>query len=180
MAAPLCTVVRDNRGRFSTDKAAIREKRDDVRRKRVKQNIIVEHNYSIGHIHDDVCNFNGCEDCCPGYTRLLNSKKIETEEWKEGRRVIEWKCLIDSLSHCLVCKMGPLQLTYENIKGEMKMGLGGGGYWYIQCSNCGQLNNVPYGSTYTKPSTRGQKIFTVNTKLGAGNFIMFLILYRML
>lgn len=47
MAAPLCTVVRDNRGRFSTDKAAIREKRDDVRRKRVKQNIILEHNYSI-------------------------------------------------------------------------------------------------------------------------------------
>lgn len=178
MAAPLCTVVRDNRGRFSTDKAAIREKRDNVRRKRVKQNIILEHNYSIGHIHDDVCNFNGCEDCCPGYSRLLNSKKIKTEEWKEGRRVIEWRCLIDSLSHCLVCKMGPLQLTYENIKGEMKMGLGG--YLYIQCSNCGQLNNVPYGSTYTKPSTRGQKIFTVNTKLGAGNFIMFLILYRML
>lgn len=88
---------------------------------------------------------------------------------EKGRRVIEWRCLIDSLSHCLVCKMGPLQLTYENIKGEMKMGLGG--YLY--------MNNVPYGSTYTKPS-RGQKIFTVNTKLGAGNFIMFLILYRML
>lgn len=83
MAAILCTVVRDNRGRFSTDKAAIREKRDNVRHKRVKQNIILEHNYSIGHIHDDVCNFNGCEDCCPGYSRLLNSEKIETEEWKK-------------------------------------------------------------------------------------------------
>lgn len=109
MAAPLCTVVRDNRGQISTDKAAIREKRDNVRRKRVKQNNFLEHKYSIGHIDDDVCNFNGCEDCCPGYWRLLNSKKIQTEEWKKGRRVIEWRCLIDSLSHCLVCKMGHMK-----------------------------------------------------------------------
>lgn len=54
MAVSLCTVVRDHRWRFSTDKATIREKRDNVRRKRVKQNIILEHNYPIGHIHDEV------------------------------------------------------------------------------------------------------------------------------
>lgn len=66
----------------------------------------MEYNYFIGYIYDDLCNFNGCEDCCLGYIRLLNSKKIEIEEWKEGRRVIEWKCLLDSLSYCLVCKMG--------------------------------------------------------------------------
>lgn len=37
--------------------------------------------------------------------------------------------LIDSLSNCLVCKIGPLQPTYKNIKGEIKMGFGG--YLYI-------------------------------------------------
>lgn len=66
----------------------------------------MEYNYFIGYIYDDVCNFNGCEDCCLGYIRLLNLKKIEIEEWKEGCWVIEWKCLIDLLSYCLVCKMG--------------------------------------------------------------------------
>lgn len=50
-----------------------------------------------------------------------------------------------------------------------------GGFFYIQCSNCGQLNNVPYGSTYNKPWTREQKLFKVNTNLGVGNFIMVLM-----
>lgn len=53
----------------------------------MKQNIILEHNYPFDHIHDDVCNFNGCEDCSQGYSGLLNSGKIKTEEWKKGEDV---------------------------------------------------------------------------------------------
>lgn len=107
--APKCKVVRDHRGRFSTDKPAIREKKDNARRKRVQQNIILEHNYPIGHIHDDVCNLNGCEDCCPGFSRLLDSRKIETEEWKEG-------CLIDSLSHCKCVGWDHYNVHMETLK----------------------------------------------------------------
>lgn len=97
--------------------------------KRVQQKNFLKHNYPIGHIYDELCNLNGCEDCCPGYSRLLNSREIESAQWKKGLRIIVWICLIDSLSNCLVCKIGPLQPTYKNIKGEIKMGFGG--YLYI-------------------------------------------------
>lgn len=70
--------------------------------KRVQQKNFLKHNYLIGHIYDELCNLNGCEACCPGYSRLLNSREIESAQWKKGLRVIEWICLIDSLSNCLV------------------------------------------------------------------------------
>ena len=169
MAAPVTNVMRDEHGRFTVDKAKIKDIKDKAQLRKVVQSIVVEHNYVTGHTHD---NIKGCEECCPGVSRLIYSKKIETLDWGKGRRIVELKCLVNSLSHCLICRMGPLVLTSERIKGETKMGLGG--YLYVQCSNCGQLNTVPYGSTYSEPSKRGQRIFTVNTKLGAGKCISLL------
>ena len=155
--------MRDECGRFTVDKAKIKDIKDKAQLRKVVQNIVVDHNHVTCHTHDNIY---GCEECRPGVSRLIDSENIETVDWGKGRRIVELKCLVNSLSHCLICRMGQLILTSEHIKGETKMGLGG--YLYVQCSNCGQLNTVPYGSTYSEPSTRGQQIFTVNTKFGAG------------
>lgn len=59
----------------------------------------------------------------------------------------------------------------KHIKGEMKIGLGG--YLFIQCSHCGSMKRVAYGSTYIDHKRRGQhgqRNFTVNTKLWVSTF----------
>ncbi|CAG2231513.1 unnamed protein product [Mytilus edulis] len=64
--------------------------------------------------------------------------------------------------------MGPLLLTDDFVKGEMKCGLSG--YLYVQCSSCMELNRVPYCSQHrdpSKPKAKGMPSFSVNTKLGA-------------
>ena len=107
--------------------------------------------------------------------RLGKGRRIvDLKDWNrrlgKGRRIVELKCLVNSLSHCLIRRMGPLFLTTEHIKGEWYWDWG---YLYVQCGNCDQLKTVPYGSTYFEPSARGQRMFTVNTKLDAGKLFVY-------
>ena len=80
--------------------------------------------------------------------------------------MVEWASLLEGLQLCTNCRLGPLLFTPQHVIGEMKMGLGG--YLYIQCGHCGSKNRVAYGKTYIiDDKRRGQRNFTVNTKLGA-------------
>ena len=112
MAVPVSNVMRDKRGQFTVhikDKAQLRK---------VVQNIVVDHNNVTGHTHD---NINGFEEFCPGVSRLIDSKTITTVDMGKGRRIVELKCLVNSLSQCSNLRM---VLTSEHIKGETKMGPG--------------------------------------------------------
>ena len=161
MAVPVSNVMRDERGQFTVHKAKIKDIKDKAQLRKVVQNIVVDHNNVTGHTHD---NINGCEEFCPGVSRLIDSKTIKTVDMGKGRRIVELKCLVNSLSQCSNLRM---VLTSEHIKRETKMGP-------RDSSNCGQLNTFHYDSTYSEPSTRGQRIFTVNTKLGAGSYLFII------
>lgn len=163
MAAPSDIVPRDTQGRFSSNKK--KKGRPSLKKNEgsVKEHIIIDHNYSIGHFHDH--NEDSCDLCCPGFSSLRSSSKIKTKDWKMGRRVVEWATLLNDLQSCTHCRLGPLLFTPQHVKAEMKMGLGG--YLFILCCHCGFINRVAYGSTYTEDNRRGQRNFTVNTKLGA-------------
>lgn len=152
-------VCRDKRGRFSK---TLQETSEPA----VAENIEIDHNYGVGHLC--IAGATGCAVCCPGIDKLLGSTKINTStSWHSGRRLVEWGTLLDHLKFCSRCYNGPLILSHETIKGEMKCGLGG--YLYIQCTSCQELNRVPYGSTHKEnPSSKGMPSFCVNTKLGAG------------
>lgn len=130
--------TRDNRGRFVKNNAS--------RNKRRKSNIQIEHNYCVG----SVCEGQGCVDSQCGLHDRLNSKNISAEGWKYGRRVVELDVLLSSLKYCSSCRLGPVPLTFYNIVGEMKKGLGG--FIYVKCQNsdCGAVNRVPYGKTHKK------------------------------
>ena len=133
-----------------------------------EENIIIDHNYDIGHVCEGE---HGCEVCCPGVARLAKSKKISIGGWKTGRRVVELDVLVKGLGACEKCKLGPLYLSESTIKGEMKLGLGG--YLYISCTNCSLINRVPYGKTHRSEGKgkRGMPSFCVNTKIGTGKFL---------
>lgn len=152
-------VCRDKRGRFSK---TLQETSEPA----VAENIEIDHNYGVGHLC--IAGATGCAVCCPGIDKLLGSTKINTStSWHSGRRLVEWGTLLDHLKFCSRCYNGPLILSHDTIKGEMKCGLGG--YLYIQCTSCQELNRVPYGSTHKEnPSSKGMPSFCVNTKLGAG------------
>ncbi|CAG2185916.1 unnamed protein product [Mytilus edulis] len=151
-------VCRDKRGRFS-------KTLQETSEPEVAENIEIDHNYGVGHLC--IAGATGCAVCCPGIDKLLGSTKINTStSWHSGRRLVEWGTLLDHLKFCSRCYNGPLILSHETIKGEMKCGLGG--YLYIQCTSCQELNRVPYGSTHKEnPSSKGMPSFCVNTKLGA-------------
>ncbi|XP_076081172.1 uncharacterized protein LOC143052096 [Mytilus galloprovincialis] len=155
---------RDIRGRFSKQNKQI----DVSSSLRFVENIAIEHNYECGN---HVCDLGatGCEICCPGIGKLVGSRKVNTSRtWSSGRRLVEWAVLLDNLKFCKQCNMGPLLLTDDFVKGEMKCGLSG--YLYVQCSSCMELNRVPYGSQHrdpSKPKAKGMPSFSVNTKLGA-------------
>ena len=73
------------------------------------------------------------------------------------------------------CKLGPVPLTIDTIKGELQKGPGG--YFYIKCSNldCGFINTVAYGKTYRDVNSQGRQgmpCFFINTKLGIGKIIV--------
>lgn len=123
--------------------------------------VIEEHNYVKGHVCDSV---HGCEECCPGITKILTSKKISIDGWKNGRRVIEFDALVSGLKSCSKCHFGPLFLTDRTIKGEMKLGLGG--FIYVQCGNCLFINRIPYGTTHKMKQSKGMPNFCINTKIG--------------
>ena len=84
-----------------------------------------------------------------------------------GRRVVELGVLVRSLDEgCKTCKT-PLRLsdcTNETISGL-------GSYLYIVCQNsaCGEINQcITNKSHRVAGTTRGRKVFDVNTKLAAG------------
>lgn len=90
-----------------------------------------------------------------------------SRDWMDGRRVMELGVLLENLSSCSHCRMGPIPLYKENIVGERRRGLRG--YLYIMCMNpeCGEVNMVPYGKTHRQnKKTTGMPCFVVNTKLG--------------
>ena len=104
-------------------------------------------------------------------TMPKSGSKVSQKGWKEGRRIIEWPVLIEQLSSCRRCKLGPLLLSETYIVGEMISGLSG--YIYTTCSNteCSHINAVRYGKTHrTKTTNAGMPCFVINTKLGAGIF----------
>lgn len=95
MAVPSDGVARDTQGRFSSN---IKKKGRPALKKNeqnVNEHIIIDHNYSIGHYHDH--NEDCCDLCCPGFSLLRSSTKIETKDWKLGRRVVEWASLLNDL-----------------------------------------------------------------------------------
>lgn len=130
--------------------------------------VIEEHNYVKGHVCDSV---HGCEECCPGITKILTSKKISIDGWKNGRRVIEFDALVSGLKSCSKCHFGPLFLTDRTIKGEMKLGLAG--FIYVQCGNCLFINRIPYGTTHKMKQSKGMPNFCINTKIGTGKCSVF-------
>ena len=152
---------RDPRGRYA--------KKNAVRKKRIRSSIQIEHNYCVG----SVCDGNECRDDLCAMHPPLKSKNIRADGWKFGRRVVELDVLLSSLKYCRACRLGPVPLTYYNVVGEMKRGLGG--YIYVKCQNvdCGEINCVPYGKTHRlKKSKPGMPCFAVNTKLGTGNRLL--------
>ena len=69
---------------------------------------------------------------------------MDKQGWKDGRKIVEFGVL----RHCQKCKLDLVPLTYDNVVGELKKGLGG--YLYVICQNydCGHINYVPYGKTH--------------------------------
>lgn len=131
---------------------------------KASNNVIEEHNYTSEHM---CLGFNGCNVCCPGLNKLNAAKKISTNDSiLKGRRIVEFSVLIEGLSNCVKCLCGPLYLSPQTVKAEMKVGLAG--YLYVQCTYCGNVNRVPYGKKQKKVTgQRGMPSFCVNTKLGA-------------
>jgi hypothetical protein len=69
MAAPIRKVYREKRGRYSSDKAKMYSRKDNVSRRREEKNILIDHNYPIGLIHDYE---DTCEACCPEFPAWRN------------------------------------------------------------------------------------------------------------
>lgn len=142
MAAPF-EKTRDKKGRFAANK-----KKRVVSVPRYVRN---EHSYTSANI-----------------SRTDQPKHAEGDDnWKEGRRIVEFGVLLSNLRHCEACRLGPVALTYDSVVGELQKGLGG--YLYVKCSNndCNHVNRVPYGSTH-RVKKLGMPCFAVNTKLGTG------------
>lgn len=132
MAAP--RAPRDEHGRFS-GKARSKASRG-IRR------VLLDHNYESGH----TCYTDPCKDSnCPLFNNVRLGKYAERDSWREGRRIVEFGVLLSNLQNRISCKLGPIPLTYLNIVGELRKGLGG--YLYVKCLNaeCGHMNLVPYG-----------------------------------
>ncbi len=93
---------------------------------------------------------------------------IFQDSWKYGRRVAEFKVLLDNLKSCVRCNLGPIPLMSHNIVGEMQCGLGG--YLYVQCQNqdCMAVNLAAYGKQHKPATTNRKSCFVANTKLGVG------------
>lgn len=143
--------VRDYRGRFSKNAKKANKKKV---RKELK-NVVSDHSYSS----DGSLNVR-TEQSFPGQS-----------SWKIGRRLVEFSVLLNNLKFCESCRLGPVPLTMNNIKGELKKGLCG--YLYVQCMNleCGHVNRVAYGKVH-HTKKRGMPCFDVNTKLGTCKFAL--------
>lgn len=129
--------------------------------------VFLEHNYESGH----TCHSDPCQDPnCPLFNNVRLGKYAERESWREGRRIVEFGVILNnSLKSCLSCKLGPIPLTYLNIVGELRQGLGG--YLYVKCLNAeyGHVNLVPYAKTHIIKSEKPEMpCFAIDTKLGTG------------
>jgi hypothetical protein len=92
-------------------------------RVKAKNHVEVDHNYTSAHYCNDI---EGCDICCPGIDELRAATKINTSKHKlAGRRIVEFEALIQGLSSCSKCFCGPLYLSTETVKGELKVGLAG-------------------------------------------------------
>lgn len=108
--------------------------------------------------------------CCHGLNELNAARKISTNDLiLKGRRIVEFSVLIEGLSNCAKCLSGPLYLSLQTVKAEMKVGLAG--YLYVQCTYCGNVNRVPYGEKQKVTGQIGMPSFCVNTKFGAGSYV---------
>lgn len=144
----MATVKRDPKGKFA--------KKHTSKRKERRSYVITEHNYST---NDVVLPQDHLKSQLPAM--------VKRNGWKHGRRIVDFDVLLSGLKSCEKCNLGPVPLTYFNILGELKKGLGG--YLYVQCerSDCRHINRVAYGRTYRKKK-KGMPRFSVNTKLGTG------------
>jgi len=90
-------------------------------------------------------------------------KRTERRKWTIG-------FLLENLRFCAMCRLGPVNLTYDSVVGEMRKGLSG--YLYVRCQNpdCLHVNRVPYGKTH-RIKRKGMPCFAANTKLGVGKSI---------
>lgn len=183
------------KGRFVKSKTKLILQRNlRIRKKRIKEDLV---NISNDHFYENASCITWTEKKLPIIAHEVNVEdteapedplytpsngeirttpsygtKIKPDEWKEGRRIVEWLVLVRELRVCKICKLGPLILTESLIVGEMIIGLSG--YLYVRCSNthCGQVNIVRYGKTHREKQTpKGMPCFVVNTKFGAGNNI---------
>ena len=120
--------------------------------------VIIEHNYS--HVLS-ICK------CKTGNCPIYSHRNVNTK-W-HGRRIMELDVMLKGLRYCQACNRGPIPLTYDNVVGELKKGLGG--FLHVMCMNveCCAINKVPYGKTHHIKS-RGMPCFEINTKLGIGKF----------
>ncbi|WAR24663.1 hypothetical protein MAR_038332, partial [Mya arenaria] len=94
-------------------------------------------------------------------------QNVDRSGWRIGRRIVEVGFLLEQLQYYCECRLGPVPLTFDNVVGELKKGLGG--YLYVRCQNhdCLAINRVPYGKTH-RVKKRGMPCFAANTKLGTG------------
>lgn len=148
MAAP-----RGEHGRFSAKAHSKASRR--IRR------VLLIHNYESGHtFHSDPCQ----NPNCPLFNNVRLGKYAERESLREGRRIVEFGVLLNSLKNCKSCKLGPKPLAYLNIVRELRKGLGG--FLYVKCLNaeCGHVNLVPYGKTHIMKSKKpGMPCVVINT-----------------
>lgn len=157
--------VNRRRNKLGQFKSQLRIKARDS--EKASNNVMEEHNYTSAHM---CLGFNGCNVCCPVLNKLNAARKISTNDLiLKGRRIVEFRVLIEGISNCAKCLCGPLYLSLQTVKAEMKVGLAG--YLYVQCTYCGNVNRVPYGKKQKKVTgQRGMPSFCVNTKLGAGSY----------
>ena len=154
----MAELPRDRRGRY---------RKNVIKTLKLDKSIIFEHNYCSGTLcNESSCKKSKCVTCNNDVPAHVNK-----ESWKVGRRLIEMKCLLESLTSCSECGLGPIPLTKFTIVGERKLGLGG--YYYVRCQNpeCHHVNRAPYGKVHhQKHKKHGMPCFDVNTKLGSGMY----------
>ncbi|XP_052777814.1 uncharacterized protein LOC128215134 [Mya arenaria] len=144
---------RDEHGRFYKRKSPKKVVKRDKK-------VLFDHNYTntfncdAGDCIKSQCNADGHIDL---------PQNVDRSGWRIGRRLVEVGFLLEQLQYCCECRLGPL--TFDNMVGELKKGLGG--YLYVRCQNhdCLAINRVPYGKTH-RVKKRGMPCFAANTKLG--------------
>jgi RNase P subunit RPR2 len=69
--------------------------------------------------------------------------------------LVELEVLFENLRYCKNCRLGPVTLSVNTIRGELQKGLSG--YLYVECQNCRFVNYAAYGKTH-RTSSKNQQI----------------------